>query len=201
MASAKEKRLAQILRIALDEFIEKGFYGTSTREISKKAEISSGLMFHYFSSKEDLYNRLIEIGCTEMHGWGSQNEETQTEKKLADENPIAILESIVTQIFSALDTNPVFAKMFIFIDQAQRQPNITEKSKQLLESNKSIEQSVSLFLRGQELGQIRQGNVTSLAIAFWSAIQGIAQVKAELIEIEMPKVEWIMDIIKETSKR
>ncbi len=60
------QRKWQILTISLEQFIQKGYYGTSTREISKIAGISSGLMFHYFESKEDLYHSLIKIGTQEM---------------------------------------------------------------------------------------------------------------------------------------
>ena len=42
-----DKRKKQLLQVALDVFIEKGYYGTSTREIARRAGVSSGLLFHY----------------------------------------------------------------------------------------------------------------------------------------------------------
>ena len=39
-----DERKKQLLRIALDVFIEKGYYGTSTREIARKASVSSGYL-------------------------------------------------------------------------------------------------------------------------------------------------------------
>lgn len=61
MEKGKE-RLKQLLTVALDEFITKGFYGTSTREICRRAGISSVLLFHYFPNKESIYLELIKTG-------------------------------------------------------------------------------------------------------------------------------------------
>ncbi|MXP76568.1 TetR family transcriptional regulator [Lachnospiraceae bacterium WCA-9-b2] len=61
-----DERKKQLLRVALDVFIEKGYYGTSTREIARQAGVSSGLLFHYFSNKDSIYLELIKIGIQEM---------------------------------------------------------------------------------------------------------------------------------------
>lgn len=61
-----DKRKKQLLRVALDIFIKKGYYSTSTREIARQAGVSSGLLFHYFSNKESIYLELIKIGIQEM---------------------------------------------------------------------------------------------------------------------------------------
>ncbi len=37
-----DERKKQLLRVALDVFIEKGYYGTSTREIARKAGVIPG---------------------------------------------------------------------------------------------------------------------------------------------------------------
>ena len=61
-----DERKKQLLRVALDVFIEKGYYGTSTREIARRAGVSSGLLFHYFSNKDSIYLELVKIGAEEM---------------------------------------------------------------------------------------------------------------------------------------
>jgi TetR/AcrR family transcriptional regulator len=45
----------RILNAALREFSQKGYKKASTNEIVKYAEISKGLLFHYFSTKKDLF--------------------------------------------------------------------------------------------------------------------------------------------------
>jgi AcrR family transcriptional regulator len=52
-----DKRTA-IMDAALKLFIERGFYGTSTAQISKDAGVATGTLFNYFPTKEDLINSL-----------------------------------------------------------------------------------------------------------------------------------------------
>src|SRR5689334_17659099 len=52
----ENKKVTQekILRVALELFSTKGFYKTTTRQISRKAGVAEGTLFNYFRSKEDL---------------------------------------------------------------------------------------------------------------------------------------------------
>lgn len=51
----------QILNTALSLFCEKGYYSTSIEDIAKQAQISKGLLYHYFKSKEEVLSALVEI--------------------------------------------------------------------------------------------------------------------------------------------
>jgi AcrR family transcriptional regulator len=53
-------RREQILQGAMGLFAQKGFRGTTTREIAQRLGISEALMFKYFPSKEFLYRAIIE---------------------------------------------------------------------------------------------------------------------------------------------
>lgn len=181
----KEQRYAQLLMVGLDEFIHKGYYGTSTREIAKKAGISSGLMFHYFESKQALYEAIVEMGCGKMDEWIN---DTKT-------NPLELLKNVVSQIFFDVQNNPVYCKMFIFMDQAQRNKEISEKVADLLSGPNIIEQTVPLIERGQKEGLIRGGDALSLSMTFWCAVQGVAQGKADAPHVQMPSVDWLISIL------
>ena len=54
-ASPKQRLLKEASRI----FGEKGFAGTSVREICKAADTSSNMIHHYFGSKQGLYDAVI----------------------------------------------------------------------------------------------------------------------------------------------
>jgi AcrR family transcriptional regulator len=56
--SLGEEKRDRIINAALQEFASKGFALASTNEIVKRAGISKGALFHYFASKEDLYQFL-----------------------------------------------------------------------------------------------------------------------------------------------
>lgn len=54
-----------IIKTALELFAEKGYHATSISSIAKTANISKGLMYNYFDSKECLLNEIIVSGLKE----------------------------------------------------------------------------------------------------------------------------------------
>lgn len=182
----REQRRIQLLQIALEEFIVKGFYGTSTREIAKIAGISSGLMFHYFESKEHLYETLISIGCSRL-----------TLTFQPEDSPYTIFKNQLEEIFQMLEENALSAKMFVFMGYATYNASkISGIAGQMLKEHDIISQSISLIQKGQSLGEIRSGDPEALSIAFWCAIQGIAEAIALNPNYPMPQPAWIMNILK-----
>ncbi len=59
MLEDKSKREADILKVAIQLFAEKGFESTTTREIAKKAGIAEGTIFRYFKTKSDILLSII----------------------------------------------------------------------------------------------------------------------------------------------
>src|SRR5271169_4760936 len=65
----KEKTKRAILAAALRLFAEKGFYRTTTKDISRKAGIAEGTLFNYFETKEDLALYFFERELDEVIQW------------------------------------------------------------------------------------------------------------------------------------
>src|ERR1044071_2951742 len=57
--AADERRL-QIARVAMRLFSERGFSGTTTKEIAQAAGVSEAIIFRHFATKEDLYSAIID---------------------------------------------------------------------------------------------------------------------------------------------
>ncbi len=57
---SKEERREQILESALNIFIDKGYNGATTLDISKEAGISEVTLFRYFDSKKQIFMEAIE---------------------------------------------------------------------------------------------------------------------------------------------
>lgn len=55
-----DERHAQLLKTAMKLFSEKGFSGTTTREIAKCAGISEAMVFRHFENKDELYNTILD---------------------------------------------------------------------------------------------------------------------------------------------
>jgi len=58
-----EARRQAIVEAVRDVFAEKGFDGTTTRELAKAAGVSEALLYKHFPSKESLYAAMLE-GCS-----------------------------------------------------------------------------------------------------------------------------------------
>ncbi len=64
----RNKKVKLIMSTSLQLFANKGYDSTSISQIAKTANISKGLMYNYFSSKEDLLEKVMMSGMQEfMH--------------------------------------------------------------------------------------------------------------------------------------
>jgi AcrR family transcriptional regulator len=57
---AAEERRLQILRVAISLFAQKGFRGTTTKEIAHAAGVSEAIIFRHFATKEELYSAILD---------------------------------------------------------------------------------------------------------------------------------------------
>src|SRR5262245_57212831 len=55
-----ENRRRQIVTVAAELFSEKGFRGTTTKEIADRAGVSEPIIFRHFPSKEALYSAILD---------------------------------------------------------------------------------------------------------------------------------------------
>ena len=60
MQETSSSTLEKIQQAALDEFLDKGFNGSSLRQIVKNAGVTTGAFYGYFSSKEALFASIVE---------------------------------------------------------------------------------------------------------------------------------------------
>ena len=60
--------LEKIHQAAMQEFLDKGFQGASLRQIVKNAGVTTGAFYGYFSSKEALFNALVEPHALALMG-------------------------------------------------------------------------------------------------------------------------------------
>lgn len=182
----KARRRVEILRVGLDLFLRKGYNATKITDIAKEVNMSTGLMFHYFESKEKLYEELIKLGCNGF------------EFNLYDEDKSAldILNSIAEDILNLLKENHIAAKIFVLMEKAKHSEGIPENLKQLLSQNTLIDELIPIIESGQALGEIREGNSKALSIAFCCSLFGITEELALTPNIPCPEASWIIDILK-----
>ena len=57
---AGDKRRQQLLQVAMRLFSERGFSGTTTKEIANAAGISEAMVFRHFANKDELYSAILD---------------------------------------------------------------------------------------------------------------------------------------------
>lgn len=127
MSKYKERR-QEILRHALDLFVEKGYHETRTSEISEKVGIASGTLFNYFDKKEDLINDLyIQIK--------EQVYSVLISEKPSDMHIYTFLKNVWMNFVSWGVNN---YKKILFILQMEDAPIISEEIKNKVESKVTL---------------------------------------------------------------
>lgn len=181
----KENRRNQILMTALNLFVKKGFTATKITDISQAAGMSVGLLFHYFTSKEQLYVALVQMG--------SMGPQAVMEADQSD--PLAFFKNAAGLVFDSLKSDPNNAKMFVLMSQAANNDFLPEDMRNHLKRD-NYSQSAEIIRVGQLNGTIREGDPFALSVAFWAAIQGICQAAALDSGIPCPDSDWIVDILR-----
>src|SRR4051794_35834981 len=102
----REQRRQEILLCSLDMFIKRGFEATKIRDIAKELNISTGLFFHYYESKEKIYEELVKTAIQ-----GAKAVKDISEKR----NSIDFFKQITESLFISLKRSPITAKMFLFM--------------------------------------------------------------------------------------
>lgn len=182
----KEKRRKEILEAGLYLFIRRGYSATKISDIAKSVGMSVGLLFHYFKSKEKLYEALITIGIA-----GPMSVMAPT-----DLEPLQFFETTAKQVFHYIESEPFTAKMFVLMSQVFYNEAAPQSVKDLLRGFDIYTPTAQLIEKGQANGSIRSGDPHALAIAYWCAIQGIAEQMALNPKSPCPKSDWIVDILR-----
>lgn len=187
-AEQTEKRRQAILLSSLDLFVHKGYHGTTVRDIAKRSEVSVGLLFHYFPTKQAILEELLKIAEE-----GLDLTETLMEQSVS---PIEFFEQMTAAILQAFKDSTMAAKIFMLSNQALTSHWIPEESKAPLSASTSVSETAKLIEKGQTQGSIRPGDPLSLSLAFWGAIHGVAEALVSYPQIAVPEAKWIVDMVR-----
>ena len=182
----KEVKKSQIIQATLDLFVERGYYGTKTSQISRRAGISEGLLFHYFPTKEILLEELINIGLEGM----------RMPMQINAKNGLDFFYQFTTMLFLQAEKNSFIAQMFVFMGHVVWAEDIPERIQKLAASVDTIAYSQSRVEAGQQDGSSREGDVMALSNMYWCAIHGIMEQYALRPEIPLPEAGWVVGMLR-----
>ncbi|MBI5683258.1 MAG: TetR/AcrR family transcriptional regulator [Deltaproteobacteria bacterium] len=104
----KKERMPLIANAARDLFAQKGFKGTTTREIARKAGVSEAIIFKYFSKKDALYSAIIDSRCNDTTG------QSRLMKALEGKSGRNIFREVARFLITENQKDPSFLRLILF---------------------------------------------------------------------------------------
>nr|WP_235749540.1 TetR/AcrR family transcriptional regulator [Neobacillus bataviensis] len=159
-----DKRREQIKNAALKIFARRGLIGTKMSMIAKEADISQGLSYRYYQSKDELFIELVKDAM----------EETAEAFASLENMAGSPSEKIKELTKRMLDTRNRHS--FMLIQQVQISDEVPDKAKEIIQQYQIpslIEQLISTFKNGQKSGEFCKGDPTKLLMLYFSVISGL----------------------------
>lgn len=110
----REATRTKLLESSMILFAENGYGHTSMRKIADHADVSAGLLYHYFANKEALLTAVFD-NCMAIISHSFIRIEEVTE-------PLAKISTLVRTIFETLQNDPTFWGLFYSL---RAQPAVT----------------------------------------------------------------------------
>jgi len=104
-----ERRL-QILRLAVRLFSQRGFRGTTTKEIAMAAGVSEAMVFRHFANKEVLYSAILDQKAC-VHDTLDPRQAVAEAMERKDDR--AVFEGIALEALNQHDADPEFQRLLL----------------------------------------------------------------------------------------
>ena len=189
----RDERREQILSHALRVFTQRGFAGTRISDVAESAGLSQGLIYRYFSSKEDMYVAVIEQ--TQQ----LSNAAMQRFMEL-DVSPKQKLRIITEANLNFRNPEEYARRFLLMMDAAFMDSSPAESREKVGASFLAISTIEQIIQEGQARGEFTsKKEAGTLSTAYWSMIQGLVffrifnESRGEF-KTAMPDTETIMKI-------
>ena len=172
--AAQNKRIRDakrelILLEALNQFSKKGYYSTRIQDIAEAAEISQGLLYYYYPSKEAVYIDLVDDALERI------NDTARFVREMNKTNGEKVMYALKI-LFKTIETSPRFRQTCRMIAQATYQAEISEDAQAQLDKKRDVAYRImaEIFRRGQLEGTVVDGDPMELSILFWTSVNGLS---------------------------
>ena len=105
-----EDRKLQILRVAVSLFSQKGFGGTTTKEIAQAAGVSEAMVFRHYATKQELYHAILDHkACS----GDTMNPEEMVAEALREKDDRAVFERLALGALQHHELDPEFQRLLL----------------------------------------------------------------------------------------
>jgi AcrR family transcriptional regulator len=174
----KEMRNAtneKIHSAAMQLFVSQGFGSTNVQDIADKAGISIGLLYRHYRTKDQLFHELVANAVEGLKRNIAFFESDQSPKKL--------MAQFVDEIYTDMINGEELANLLILINQSLLADagKASKQHEEILKVNARLLDATSQLIRkGQQAGEFRSGDAHEMAVFFYAAVKGLAEMKVVL---------------------
>lgn len=109
---AGEERRLQILRVAVRLFSQRGFRGTTTKEIAQTAGVSEAMVFRHFATKVELYSAILDHkACADG---GLKDPGSLIADAVHRKDDQAVFETLAFEALQHHDKDPEFQRLLLY---------------------------------------------------------------------------------------
>jgi AcrR family transcriptional regulator len=161
----RKERIDEIIAAAYKVFSSKGYSATMIEDIAKVANISKGLIYHYFNSKDELFTTLVKRA---MEGALKLIRDASA---LSD-SPWNRLHWLTTEIVTRAQQEP---EEFLIIMQAYTTDAVPQDVRAMaIQYTMTSSQAIrELIVEGQVARQVIMGDPDRLAMTLTACLQGL----------------------------
>src|ERR1044072_9392869 len=109
---AGEERRLQILAVAVSLFSNRGFRGTTTKEIAHAAGVSEAMVFRHFATKEELYASILDHKA--CRGGESFEPEKMAAEGIGRKDDRAVFEALALGALDHHENDPEFQRLLLY---------------------------------------------------------------------------------------
>ena len=194
-----------ILNSALILFSLYGYQTVNIDSISKLAKCSRGLIYHYFETKEKLYQEMMIVVAGKMYELTEQVDYSLKADESMERLLKLLLEKLVSSYSSKLENN--YACMFYHILNIHLQGDEIPKPKQKsedrpLQRKRLFQIFLYLIEKGQKEKVFYEGDPKVYVISILAMLKGLSYTKIHLKEdFTAPTVDMVMNIVRKGGKQ
>lgn len=164
-ANIRDKRKAKIMKKALKLFAINGFDNVTVDDITEAANCSHGLFYHYFGTREDIYNELMKV---KQEHYSKYDAPLAEAFKAGGKKGLDILCDYLETMNSANEDAIYYSRLKIISNFA------TKTKESTLIGYDYLDGITNLIKQGQADGTVRDGDAKQIALMFLDFANGIS---------------------------
>lgn len=186
----RSQRTEQILAASLRLFARRGLSATKIADIAAETGMSQGLIYHYYSSKEEIYTEIIKDAFRRLN-------EAVTVLKNMSLPPVEKIKKAFEGLLINLEKSEDSARYHYLVAQASVSDAIPEEAKKTIMEHRDYPYHVmeEIIMEGQKQGTIKKYDPKEMSVIFWTTIKGLAMHRAVLgNKFKAPSADILMEM-------